>query len=239
MCIGLFPFHGLAIFTSVRKTSSSSNLRYQRAEHLHSRQQFVFGSSLVSYVPHYDARCQTGAIASRVCPSSQQSQMSKRRRRKERARRKKNQPILFYDKDAPHYGFTNFSSHEVEYQNKIYPTSEHLFQSFKFLGYRPKIAEHIRTCSARPSVAFSEAKRFQPEVRPDWMSINIDKMNETLCLKFTQHRNLMEELLSTGDAQLIEDSPVDSFWGVGRNGDGRNELGKALVRLRSLLRADT
>lgn len=40
-------------------------------------------------------------------------------------------PILFYHKHEPHYGFTNFSNHTVMYDNKIYPTSEHLFQSLK------------------------------------------------------------------------------------------------------------
>jgi hypothetical protein len=39
--------------------------------------------------------------------------------------------ILFYDRHRPHYGFTNFSAHPVTYKGKIYPTSEHLFQSFK------------------------------------------------------------------------------------------------------------
>lgn len=39
--------------------------------------------------------------------------------------------ILFYHKHDPHYGFTNFSDHPVIYKGKKYPTSEHLFQSFK------------------------------------------------------------------------------------------------------------
>ena len=45
--------------------------------------------------------------------------------------------ILFYHKDDPHYGFTNFSNHPVVYKGKRYPTSEHLFQSFKVsISYR-------------------------------------------------------------------------------------------------------
>lgn len=39
--------------------------------------------------------------------------------------------ILFYDKHKPYYEFTNFSPHEVVYEGKPYPTSEHLFQAFK------------------------------------------------------------------------------------------------------------
>ena len=46
-------------------------------------------------------------------------------------KRGKAKPIYFYDKNDPYYGFTNFSSHKVMYKGKEYPTSEHLFQSFK------------------------------------------------------------------------------------------------------------
>ena len=41
------------------------------------------------------------------------------------------QRVLFYHKYDPYYGFTNFSPHPVIYKGKKYPTSEHLFQSFK------------------------------------------------------------------------------------------------------------
>jgi len=145
--------------------------------------------------------------------------------------------IYFYNAKDPHYGFTNFSPHPIEYRGKVYPTSEHLFQSFKFQDRRPLLAEHIRTCSDKPSVALSEARRFQREVRPDWMKVHVTKMDETLLLKFRQHPSLKKELLETGDAELIEDSDKDSFWGVGADRKGRNELGKALVRLRSKFRA--
>ncbi|KAJ4498804.1 hypothetical protein C8R41DRAFT_816494 [Lentinula lateritia] len=146
--------------------------------------------------------------------------------------------VLFYHKHHPHYGFTNFSPHPVIYKGKRYPSSEHLFQSFKFHGHRPLIAEHIRTCGERPSIAFSEARRFQSEVRPDWKKINVEKMDVALYHKFTQHPDLMNELLATGNAELVEDSDKDAFWGIGADHRGRNELGKALERLREQFRAD-
>ncbi|OBZ66185.1 Swarming motility protein YbiA [Grifola frondosa] len=147
--------------------------------------------------------------------------------------------VLFYHKHDPYYGFTNFSPHTVEYRGKSYPTSEHLFQSLKFQAHRPLLAEHIRTCSDRPSMAFSEARRFQPEVRPDWKQVNIAMMDEVLSYKFRQHADLKQELLMTRDAELVEDSDKDAFWGVGPDGKGRNELGKALERLRARLRRES
>ncbi|KAL1754417.1 hypothetical protein FB107DRAFT_215695 [Schizophyllum commune] len=146
------------------------------------------------------------------------------------------QRILFYHKHDAHYGFTNFSDHPVTYQGKVYPTSEHLFQALKFLPHKSQVAEHIRTSSPSPRAAFTEAHRFQKEVRKDWSKVNVQMMEIALEHKFTQHPALREELLATGDAELVEDSAQDAFWGVGPNGKGRNELGKALMRLRTKLR---
>ncbi|KAL1740309.1 hypothetical protein HDZ31DRAFT_68060 [Schizophyllum fasciatum] len=146
------------------------------------------------------------------------------------------QRILFYHKHDPHYGFTNFSDHPVTYQGKVYPTSEHLFQALKFLPHKPQVAEHIRTISPSPRAAFTEAHRFQKEVRKDWSKVNVKMMEIAIESKFTQHASLRQELLATGNAELVEDSAQDAFWGVGPNGKGRNELGKALMRLRTQLR---
>ncbi|KAG6369588.1 DUF1768-domain-containing protein [Boletus reticuloceps] len=144
--------------------------------------------------------------------------------------------ILFYDKHKPYYEFTNFSPHEVVYEGRCYPTSEHLFQAFKFLDGHPQIAERIRTCGPKPIRAFDEAHRHKTAVRSDWSQVHISKMETALNLKFTQHQDLKQMLLDTGDAELLEDSPRDWFWGIGADGTGNNELGKMLMRLRDELR---
>lgn len=51
-----------------------------------------------------------------------------------------------------------------------------LMISLQFQEHRPLLAEHIRLFSDRPSVALSEARRFQPEVRKDWMAVNKEKV---------------------------------------------------------------
>jgi predicted NAD-dependent protein-ADP-ribosyltransferase YbiA (DUF1768 family) len=80
-------------------------------------------------------------------------------------------------------------------------------------------------------------------------------MDTVLYHKFTQHYGLKRELLATGDAELIEvrflfwTHPLarlmkllielrQRFWGCGADGKGRNELGKALGRLRNRLHAE-
>jgi ribA/ribD-fused uncharacterized protein len=144
--------------------------------------------------------------------------------------------ILFYHRHQPHFGFTNFSPDPVQYKGKMYPTSEHLFQAMKFLEHRPDIAEYIRTDCFTSRDAFNTARHYKNDVRADWLNINIAMMDEVVFAKFTQHRDLCLELLETGDDILIEDSDVDSFWGWGADHKGRNELGKALMRLRTQLK---
>jgi ribA/ribD-fused uncharacterized protein len=111
-----------------------------------------------------------------------------------------------------------------------------VFQAHKFLDHRPDLAERIRLISSAREV-LQEATRLRRLQRNDWFDVNVEIMDFILDLKFTQHPQLARMLYYTGDADLIEDSPVDSFWGIGEDGQGRNELGKALMRLRARMRS--
>ena len=63
----------------------------------------------------------------------------------------------------------------------------------------------------------------------------LDRMREIVKRKFLQNRDLAEKLMDTGNAELQEKSS-DRFWGIGRNGDGQNELGKILMDVRETLK---
>ncbi|KAN0131982.1 hypothetical protein V8E53_010262 [Lactarius tabidus] len=146
------------------------------------------------------------------------------------------EPIYFYESDKPYYEFTSFSDHPVEYHGRFYRTAEHLFQALKFMDTSPALAERIRMLpTAR--MAQQEAKKQIRYQRADWLQVNVVMMEKVLAAKFKQHRQLRHLLRSTGSRELIEDSPIDSFWGIGSDGNGRNELGKALMRLRERLQA--
>ena len=62
-------------------------------------------------------------------------------------------------------------------------------------------------------------------------------MEEVLYLKFSQHPDVRTLLLNTGSAEIIYAEPNDAFWGEGIDGQGANQLGKVLVRVRERLRA--
>lgn len=60
-------------------------------------------------------------------------------------------------------------------------------------------------------------------------------MKLVLRVKFSQHTHLMQMLIDTGSAQLVEDSPHDAYWGIGRDGTGQNKLGLLLQEIRAEL----
>lgn len=80
----------------------------------------------------------------------------------------------------------------------------------------------------------SKAKRLgrQVQLRPDWEDVKDEIMRLICKAKFIQNPGLMDQLIKTGDAQLVEGNTWgDRVWGV-CNGAGENRLGKILMALR-------
>ena len=144
-------------------------------------------------------------------------------------------PILFYSEDEPYYEFTNFAYYPIIIDRRYYTTPEHYFQSQKFVGtpYEGHIAMLPKPRDAFDFSCLPEVSRW---IRKDWQQVKEDVMYKGLFHKFTQYKQLMELLLGTGDRRLVEDSPHDSYWGIGRDHRGQNRLGELLMRLRDDLR---
>ncbi|KAJ7281577.1 hypothetical protein C8J57DRAFT_1056675 [Mycena rebaudengoi] len=143
-----------------------------------------------------------------------------------------NAPKIIFGLNGPHADFNQFSPHAVAYNGAIYPTCQHLFQAARSsMAIARILAEMIRVApSAEAAVNIAHLNK--SSVRSDWASINVAKMEKALFLKFSQHPGLGTELLKTGNAELYQDSMTDSFWGIGPDLLGCNELGQALERVR-------
>lgn len=72
-------------------------------------------------------------------------------------------------------------------------------------------------------------------MRSDWEIVKDSVMAETLAIKVRQHPNLGKALLETGNAELVEHTENDSYWGDGGDGSGKNMLGKSWMNLRTSL----
>jgi len=53
--------------------------------------------------------------------------------------------------------------------------------------------------------------------------------------KFTQHKDIQDILLSTGNAILVEHTTNDNYWADGGDGTGKNMLGQILVKVRTAI----
>jgi ribA/ribD-fused uncharacterized protein len=144
------------------------------------------------------------------------------------------QIIRFYSTRGDYGCFSNFSRHPVKIGKTTYQTSEHYFQSQKYVG--TPIETKIRDCKTPGEAARMGRDRKHPvPLRQDWENVKDNVMREVVLAKFSQHADLREILLSTGDAELVEDTTTDYYWGCGTDGSGKNMLGKILMETRAIL----
>ena len=139
----------------------------------------------------------------------------------------------FHSVSAEYGFFSNFSPHPINLKGETWPTSEHYFQAQKFAG-TPDEGE-VREAKS-PMVAARMGRSRKRPLRKDWESVKDSIMHEAVLAKFTQHADLWQLLLGTGDATIVDHTANDAYWGDGGDGSGNNRLGQILMRVRGLLR---
>lgn len=142
--------------------------------------------------------------------------------------------VNFYS--PPFFALNNFSAHAIEYEGKLYPTSEHAYQAAKLSDESAR--EEVR--AARSPL---ETKRLANEVYAHFRierdeAAKLALMEDILRAKLAQHTEVQDILKQTGTEEIVEDSPIDYFWGEGKDGTGRNELGKLWMKIRGEINAD-
>jgi len=143
--------------------------------------------------------------------------------------------IEFYRVSELYGEFSNFADYPVKLRGRTWPTTEHFFQAQKFEGSEHEDA--IRKARS-PMIAARLGRSRKVPLRKDWESAKDNIMREALRAKFTQHTDLRELLLGTGDATLVEHTRNDRYWGDGGDGTGKNRLGLLLMELRAELRRE-
>lgn len=139
--------------------------------------------------------------------------------------------IKFWGPDEKYGLFSNFANTPLVIDGDLYPTAEHYFQAMK----ADNSADWKRIVEAATP---KDAKHLGRKVhmRSDWEDVKCSFMLNVLQEKARQCKEFRELLLSTGDEELIEDSPFDYYWGCGRDGSGRNMLGELLMDVRTELK---
>ena len=124
---------------------------------------------------------------------------------------------------------SNFYEVPVTFNGLTYGSSEAAFQAHKSTD----LAVHKMFTALRPHQSKEEGRKIQ--LREDWEDVKVSIMEEILRAKFTQNPELMEKLLATKQALIVEGNNwKDTFWGFDVNlGYGQNMLGQLLMKIRA------
>lgn len=138
------------------------------------------------------------------------------------------EPILFYG--GGFNCFSNMSAYAVEIDGIVFMTSEHAYQYAKFSD--PAIKQEI--LNARSGYdAKMKALENKDSMKNNWDNLKLSVMENILRHKLKQHPHLRKKLAETKDAEIIEASKDDDFWGWGPDKTGQNNHGKIWMKLRS------
>lgn len=141
--------------------------------------------------------------------------------------------IKFYKTSGP-YGFmNNFKKARMYVGGRWWNNVEAPYQAAKTVIKEEEDA--IWACKT-PREARDLGQKVK--MRPDWDQVKDQVMYECVLAKFLQHPDLRKELMKTDPETLVEDSPIDYYWGCGADGTGKNMLGKTLMRVRLELRGE-
>lgn len=127
--------------------------------------------------------------------------------------------------------FNNFSAHAVEIDGLVYPTSEHAYQAAKCTDVQGK--KEIQIAKSPLQTKELSSKKYAAAKRPDWDRVKLEVMESILRAKLAQHQEVRDALIRSAQEEIAEDSPVDSFWGRGKDGNGQNNLGKLWMKIRA------
>jgi len=144
--------------------------------------------------------------------------------------------VYFYAQTDAFSEFSNFAPYGVAMDGVWWRTVEHYFQAQKFhdAAYRARIR-----LANRPKDAKTLGMTRAIALRPDWDEVKDGIMLRAVTVKFETHDELAQLLLSTGERMIVENAPMDGYWGCGPDGTGLNKLGRILMAVRGQLRSKT
>lgn len=135
---------------------------------------------------------------------------------------------------------------EFFFDKQTYGSSEHLYQALK--SKDPHWHERIRGLKLPTKTKTVAKKELSTQktlfdgdlsflMREDWDDIKVKVMELCLLLKFKQNKELREKLIKEDGYIEERNDWGDTFWGT-VNGEGSNNLGRLLMRVRDRLKEE-
>jgi len=146
---------------------------------------------------------------------------------------------LFFFQPWAHSGNTRwwldaFAPVRFRLAGRWWKSAEHFYQGFKFKHQRHHLAKIANARTALQAKILSQP--IKHAAHPRFAPLKYELMAYAFYEKFRQNPRHKKWLLHTGLAELIEDNRDDAVWGTGPDGNGQNQIGKALMRARAMLR---
>ena len=164
--------------------------------------------------------------------------------------------IFFSSKSKSYSEFSNFYEAPFVLDNIEWKTVEHYFQAQKFedktyqyyirmastpnkaklLGNQKKHFRYI-TSKIHPilckELLFGIVDKYKHlKLKSNWEEIKDDIIYNAVFAKFSQNESLKKILLDTEPRKLYESTRNDTYWGIGKDGTGKNKLGQILMKVR-------
>jgi ribA/ribD-fused uncharacterized protein len=141
----------------------------------------------------------------------------------------------FYSLSSAYGEFSNFALFPIWVDGELYQTSEHYYQSHKFLD-----EEIFSKIKSAPSayLAAKWARELKDQYRTDWEEAKDSIMEKAVYAKFSDYSVLKELLLSTGEAKIYEHTQNDCYWGDCLDRTGKNKLGQLLEKIRTEMKIE-
>lgn len=169
------------------------------------------------------------------------------------ARKEKLKYLFFWGHQRPASGvnkscFSQWYGAPFVIEGQRYPTAEHYMMAEKARLFGDDDTLHRILAAASAAEAKQLGRQVQRFDNEHWNAHRFPIVVRGNAAKFSQHSELRDFLLGTGQRVLVEASPVDRIWGIGlaeddphaenpREWKGLNLLGFALMDVRSQLLA--
>ncbi len=153
-----------------------------------------------------------------------------------------NHIIPFYHETDEYGCFSNWYPASFEYAGIKYSSSEQFMMYQKVVMFKQYDLGQKILATESPKEQKHLGRTHFPEFNATvWDATSYTIVKRGILAKFQQNEEIKKILLDTGNALLVEASPLDRIWGVGvgtkkalnvSNWQGKNLLGRALMQVR-------
>jgi len=141
---------------------------------------------------------------------------------------------------------SQWANFDIEINKVVYCTNEQYMMASKAALFHDTDAYEEIMIESDPSKQKAIGRKVKNFNKDEWEEIARKVVYEANLAKFTQHPDLYDFLMETGDKEIVEASPYDCIWGIGLGASderiydrdqwrGTNWLGEALMEVRKEL----